>query len=283
MNHKKSLILLLDIDGTLVDTDAHLSHAMTAQFGKYGLAFEPHEFFEPKAFAMPNKDGVMEVKTTMLFGASWEINYYYLKSEIPDVPVDVQTFRKEIVERVTSNHDGVMPRRDVIEAVLELRAHCEANDIGFAAVAVTNGAGSEANANLKIVKAAGLVVDGLVNADDVEIPYRKPHPKPYQMGYNIARAVLRHKGYDAEGACIVAMEDSPPGARSALAAGEIYDGVCYYIPTTKRKMLMPEMTDAQLERFVVQQDISALGMHIKTQLHGRGERAAMQFEKRAAL
>ncbi|MDX1923534.1 MAG: HAD hydrolase-like protein [Alphaproteobacteria bacterium] len=279
----KSLILLIDIDGTLVDTDKHLSYAMTAQYAKYGLHFEPHEFFEPKTFAMPNKDGAMEVATTMLFGASWEVNYYYLKSKIPDAPVDVQTFRKEIVDRVTSNHDGVIPRCDVIETVLALREHCKANNIGFSAVAVTNGAGTEARANLKIVEAEGLVVDGLVNADDVEIPFRKPHPKPYLMGYEIACDVLRRNGYNLEGACVVALEDSPPGARSALAAGEIYDGLCYYIPTTKRAILIPQMTDAQLDRFVVQQDVSALGMHIKTQLHGRGTRATMQIQARAAL
>lgn len=262
----KPIIMLLDIDGTLVDTDVHLSTAMAALFKSCGVTFEPHEFFELKTF----KDTSGKEVTTMLFGAAWEVSYEYLKSRNPPIDPGVTTFRNDIITRVTSNHDGVIPRREVIDMVMALRTQCAAKNIGFTAIAVTNGAKKEALANLDIARHAGLVVDGLVSADDVTL--RKPHPEPYLKGYGMGCDVLIANGVSPSGARIIALEDSPPGAKSATAAGETVGLDCYYIPTTNRKLIMPDLTHDERSRFIIEQDIATLRMQLNAVLFGRGER-----------
>lgn len=262
----KPVIMLLDIDGTLVDTDAHLNHAMAKQFKACGVPFEPHEFFELKTF----KDTQGKDITTMLFGAAWEVSYEYLKSKNPPIDPGVTAFRNAIIEQVTSNHDGVIPREDVIDMVVGLRALCALQNIGFTAIAVTNGARKEALANLSIVERAGLAVDGLVCADDVTL--RKPHPEPYLKGYDMACDILIARGASPNDARIIALEDSPPGAKSATAAGHILDMSCYYIPTTKRKMITPKLTYDEAAHFFIEQDIATLRMQLNAVAYGRGTR-----------
>ena len=270
----KSLILLLDIDGTLVDTDAHLSNVMAVLFKKYDVDFKPEEFFEAKTFVAPNEQGVMEEQTTMLFGATWEMAYHYLKSKNPfSDPAfpdpGVTAFREEIIEHVTSNRDGVVVRRDIVDMVLALREQCAAQGIGFSVVAVTNGARREAIANLEMVKDAGLTIDKLVSADDVT--HKKPHPEPYHMGYQLGCDEIRAQGHDPHGALVIALEDSPPGAISAVIAARSYQGLCYYVPTLSRPLLLPKLTPEQEPYFVVEQDVAALGLQLKTLVQGRSE------------
>lgn len=263
-----SVIMLLDIDGTLVDTDAHLSNSIATLFKKYGVAFEPREFFEPKHFPIPNEQGMMEDKTTMLFGAAWEHTYYYLKSQNPSHDPGVEHFRNEIIEYVTSHHDAILVRQDVIDTVLAIKDKCEVDGIGFTVIAVTNGARKEALANLKLAENAGLTVDGLVSADDVV--RRKPYPDPYLLGHKMALDVLFKNSFDATLPLTIALEDSPPGATSAVAAGEACDLTCFYIPTTRRPLLLPEFSNDELARFEVEQDIRTLHLKISTMLDGRG-------------
>jgi beta-phosphoglucomutase-like phosphatase (HAD superfamily) len=265
----KSLIMLLDIDGTLVDTDAHLSNTISRLFKKYGVDFAPAEFFQPQTFMMQGEDGSMQEKTSMLFGAGWEDTYYCLKARNPDITVDVASFRKEIIEAVTASRDGVVPRQDVIDMILALRDECAQQGMGFTAIAVTNGALKEAKANLEIAQQAGLTVDGLISADDVQ--HRKPHPQPYYMGYTMACRNLVAQGKNPAHAIVIKLEDSPPGAISAATAAMTYKGMCYYIPTRNRPILMPKLDEAQQEHFVVEQDIAALGLQLSTVIKGRSD------------
>jgi len=264
-----SLILLLDIDGTLVDTDAHLSQTMEVLFKKYGVAFKPEEFFLPKTFLAPNEQGVMETQTTMLFGATWEMAYYYLKSLRPFPDPGVAAFRDEIINHVTSHRDGIVVRQDIVDMVLRLKEQCAAEGLGFSVVAVTNGARREAIANLDMVEAAGLKIDKLVSADDVM--HRKPDPEPYRIGHRIGSNVLRAQGFDPKGAMVVKLEDSPPGAISAVIAAQDYDGMCYYVPTLRRPLLLPKLTPEQEPYFVIMQDIATLTSQLEIQLRGRSE------------
>ena len=263
-----ALILLLDIDGTLVDTDKHLSSAMVALFAKYGVDFKAEEFFESKTFHAPNEHGVMVEQTTMLFGGAWEMVYHYLKSKNPHTDPGAAAFRSEIIEYVTSHHDDVAARQDVIDMIVALRAQCEAQGIGFTAIAVTNGARKEALANLAIVEAAGLTVDKLVSADDVT--YRKPHEEPYLQGHQHGCDRLAELGYVSANALVIKLEDSPPGAKSACIAAQRYNGTCYYMPTTRRPILMPQLTPDEADHFIIEQNIATLGLLISKQLHGRG-------------
>ncbi len=262
-----SVILLLDIDGTLVDTDAHLSNAIAILFKKYGVEFQPKEFFDPKRFPVPDEHGVVEEKTTMLFGAAWEHTYYYLKSQNPTIDPGVENFRNEIIDYVTSHHDAILVRQDVIDTILAIKDKCAVEGIGFAAIAVTNGARKEALANLALVEQAGLTVDGLVSADDVV--RRKPYPDPYLLGHKMALDVLYKNNADTNHLLTIALEDSPPGAMSAVAAGDACDLTCFYIPTIRRPLLQPELSNDELARFEVEQDSRTLQMKITTMLDGR--------------
>ncbi|MBY0428062.1 MAG: HAD family phosphatase [Alphaproteobacteria bacterium] len=264
----KSVILLLDIDGTLLDTDVHLSHAMATIFKKYGVDFKPEEFFENKTFPVPNDQGVMEDKTISLFGGAWEMVYHFLKSKNPDVGIGVDAFRTEIVDYVSSYHDDVVIRQDVIDMILAIQLQCAEMGMGFAKILVTNAARKEALVNQDIVKQAGLTVDKLVSADDVT--HRKSHPEPYLLGYRLGCDIIRAQGFDPDDALVIKLEDSPPGGKSACTAAQSYNGICFYVQTIRRNLMLPDLTDDEADHFVVEQDIAALGLKISTLLQGRG-------------
>lgn len=268
LQRPKSLILLLDIDGTLLDTDVHLSNAMVTIFKKYGVDFRPEEFFENKTFPVPNAQGVMEDKTISLFGGAWEMVYHYLKSKNPDIDVSVDAFRTEIVDYVSSYHDDVVVRQDVVDMILAIQMQCAELGMGFAKILVTNAARKEALVNQDILKQAGLTVDKLVSADDVTL--RKPYPEPYLLGHQLGCDIITAQGFDPDDAIVIKLEDSPLGAKSACIAAQSYNGICFYVQTTRRELLLPELTDDEADHFVVEQDIAALGLKISTLLQGRG-------------
>lgn len=268
----KNLVLLVDIDGTLVDTDKLLSEATVDMFKRYGVLFHPDEMFQMKRFLAPDGRGGLEMKTTMLFGAAWEDSYYYLASKNPFPDPGVDIFRKQIIEEVTRGHSHIPVRQDVVNILLELKRNYA--DTGVTIWAVTNASRKEAVANLALVAKHGLTVDGYICADDVA--NRKPHPDPYLIGLEEAGKFLGAQGHQTTRALVAMFEDSPPGGKSAAAAAvaiserhPCHVPVCFYIPTTRRPLLQPSLTADETGYFSVQQNMPTVKMEIETLLTGR--------------
>lgn len=279
-----SVILLVDIDGTLINSDDHLSQSISVLYRRYGVEFLPHEFFEIKRFPAPTHDGLIEQKETMLFGATWEDAYYYLRSKLnaghnnrdPSLPPDpgADTFCREIVKHISTHPHNIDVRQDVIDMILSVQMQCDWQKIGFASAAVTNEVRMKADTNLIEVRRAGLSVDRLISADDVDFP--KPAPQPYLKGYRMALSDLRERGYSGTKTLVVMLEDSPPGGKSAATAASIihrnnprHVPSCFYMPTTSRSLLKPELKTEEAPYFFVQQDIATLRMEIGRLLDGR--------------
>lgn len=160
----------------------------------------------------------------------------FLQRRGVDMPID------DIVNRMVSEVNEMVDReipwrpgaRELIRSI---------HDAGIPQVMVTMSYRSSA---VVIADALGVFED-LITGDAVTHP--KPHPEPYQLG---AAAVGAH-ARDC-----VAMEDSGPGAQSAIAAGCATIAVPMHIP-------LPESPDYTLWHSLVGRDVS----HIAEVFEGR--------------
>ncbi|MDH2444637.1 HAD family phosphatase [Amnibacterium sp. CER49] len=183
--------VLWDLDGTLVDTEPHWMAAETDLVSGFGGTWT-HE----QALTLVGQD----------LGASARI----LQRHGVDLPAD------EIVDRLTSRvidrlEHGVTWRPGALALLAELA------DADVPAALVTMSVRRMADA---VVAAMPFPVFSVVVAGD-EVLHPKPHPYPYLRAAELLGV--------AAGAC-VAIEDSPPGLTSAVAAGTAAVGVPNTVP-----------------------------------------------------
>lgn len=151
----------------------------------------------------------------------------FLQRRGVDMPID------DIVNRMVSEVNEMVDReipwrpgaRELIRSI---------HDAGIPQVMVTMSYRSSA---IVIADALGVFED-LITGDAVTHP--KPHPEPYQLGAAAVGAQARE---------CVAMEDSGPGAESAVAAGCATIAVPMHIP-------LPESPDYTLWHSLVGRDVT---------------------------
>jgi HAD superfamily hydrolase (TIGR01509 family) len=151
----------------------------------------------------------------------------FLQRRGVDMPID------DIVNRMVSEVNEMVDReipwrpgaRELIRSI---------HDAGIPQVMVTMSYRSSA---IVIADALGVFED-LITGDAVTHP--KPHPEPYQLGAAVVGAQARE---------CVAMEDSGPGAESAVAAGCATIAVPMHIP-------LPESPNYTLWHTLVGRDVT---------------------------
>jgi beta-phosphoglucomutase-like phosphatase (HAD superfamily) len=216
------LILLCDLDGTLVDSNAHLSQCVADLLTGYGIPFSTRQFFEPQRFTAANG----EARHTPLYGGTWNDVYEFaLDKSAQNIGHDAFF---ETVENLV-NRPGVVtpPRAGMVESLQALHAWARQDGIALVLAAVTNGKAKEAARNIAVMQAHGFDFPVIVTADDPELNGRgKPHPDPYLLAYRRLSALLGDVAPVA-----ITLEDSIPGHQAALAMAEQTPHTfCFYLP-----------------------------------------------------
>ncbi len=171
--------LLIDMDGTLVDTEPYWEDAKIRLATKHGIPFTAED-------AAP------------LVGRSMMVTVEALKAA--GVPLTDEEVLSALVDEVAARVGEGIPWIDGAPEFLQRMA-----DAGIPCALVTQAWEPVAR---QIVKASNGILQELVSGGDVSHP--KPHPEPYllaaeRMGVDPTRCV--------------ALEDSPAGIASAEAAG----------------------------------------------------------------
>lgn len=183
--------MLWDLDGTIVDTEPKWMAAETALVHRFGGTWSHQQALTLVGSGLPDSARVLQ-----RHGVRMEVD------EIIDW----------LTDRVIADLRAGMPwRRGALELLREIR------EAGVPTALVTMSIGRMARTVASALPFHAF--DTIVSGDDVAHP--KPHPDPYQR----AAALL---GVPAE-AC-VAIEDSPPGLASAVAAGTVAVGVPNAVP-----------------------------------------------------
>jgi HAD superfamily hydrolase (TIGR01509 family) len=180
---------VFDCDGLLLDTEGLWTRAETALFAQHGLPFGPAEKAE-------------------LLGTSTETSGRIL-GRLLGRPGDALELGRVLDELVSHElRDGVEPRPGALELVEAL--------IGRRRLGVASN--STQRWVERVLDAAGFteVFEVVVTAEDVAAP--KPAPDVYLR----AAELLGSPAADT-----IALEDSPPGAAAARAAGAYVIGVPY--------------------------------------------------------
>lgn len=191
MTEQLPAAVLWDMDGTLVDTEPYW---FTSQV----------ELVEAHGGTWTRADGDALVGTSL-----WHSGEVVRQHGV-DLPVEavIDHLTSDVLRRVA---DDVPWRPGARELLAELR------EAGVPTALVTMSVRRMADF---VVDALGFdAFDAVVAGDEVE--HAKPHPEPYLRG----AALL---GVDA--ADCVAVEDSPPGLASAVAAGTVALGVEHHAP-----------------------------------------------------
>ncbi|HEY6738375.1 MAG TPA: HAD-IA family hydrolase [Actinopolymorphaceae bacterium] len=182
--------VLIDLDGTLIDSRAALTRAWTRWAGEFGVT---REAFEALAAAQGTPDRPGNLGQHGRTSAS-------LVAELlpPGVsPEKVRAAIDRIAELEETDVDGVVALPGAHDLMAALPA-------GRRAI-VTSGTRGVARAR---ARAAGLPETLMVTADDVR--HGKPHPEPFLLGAG-------RLGVPPE-RCLV-LEDAPAGLAAARAAG----------------------------------------------------------------
>lgn len=173
--------ILLDLDGTLADSLPIMRHAYRKFLGRFRVATTDAEFDSINGPPLP--EVVRRLKIT---------------HRLKDTEESLVAKYFEIIERA---YAGVAPSpgaRDLLH-----KAKVNRCTVGI----VTSNSAKRTHAWLE---AAGLshLIEFVVSGDDVQ--RGKPHPEPYLLASQRASCPT---------ATIIAVEDSPQGARSAVEAG----------------------------------------------------------------
>lgn len=171
--------LLIDMDGTLVDTEPYWEDAKIGLAKKHGVPFTAED-------AAP------------LVGRSMMVTIEALQAA--GVPLTDEEVLAALVDEVAARVGDGIPWIDGAPEFLQ-----RMTDSGIPCALVTQAWEPVA---IQVVKASNGVLRELVSGGDVSHP--KPHPEPYLLG-------AERLGVDP--AHCVAMEDSPAGVASAEAAG----------------------------------------------------------------
>lgn len=171
--------MLIDMDGTLVDTEPYWEDAKIGVAGKYGIPFTAED-------AAP------------LVGRSMMVTVEALKAvgvPLGDEAV-LSALVNEVAERVGDGIPWITGAPEFLQRMADAQIPCALVTQAWEPVA------------RQIVNASNGVLKVLVSGGDVSHP--KPHPEPYLLA-------AKRLGVDPQ-RC-VAMEDSPAGVASAEAAG----------------------------------------------------------------
>jgi beta-phosphoglucomutase-like phosphatase (HAD superfamily) len=218
----RPLVLLCDLDGTLVDSNAHLSQCVTDLLNGYGLPFTPAQFYEPQHFF--SRAGIE--KRVPIYGGTWDDVYDYALYKSGQ-SFDHAAFFARVEEIVHAPGVITPPRAGMAEALRTVHLWAQEEKIPLLLAAVTNGKDKEASRNINVMEKEGFSFPVIVTADDAELNGRgKPYPDPYLLAYRRLRPCLH-------GAAPVALtlEDSIPGHEAALAmAMQTPDTFSFYLP-----------------------------------------------------
>ena len=178
--------LLVDMDGTLVDTEPYWMTAERELVFAYGGAWTP-------------EDGLT------LVGQGLEVSAEILRSR--GVDLTVEQIIAHLTERVLSQAREETPwRPGALELLTSVR------DAGIPLALVTMS--MRPLADYIVHSSTTPLVDLIVSGGDVQNP--KPHPEPYLRAAELLGVEITQ---------CVAIEDSPPGLASAVASGATVIGV----------------------------------------------------------
>lgn len=184
--------VLWDMDGTLVDTEPYWMAVETALVEKYGGVWT-HE------------------QALQLVGNGLHDSARILQEAGVDMEADAIVDHLTDAVRGLLATEGVPFRPGARELLRDLRT------AGIPTVLVTMSLRRMAQSVVDLIDFDAF--DGIIAGDDVEHP--KPHPEPYLRGAELL-------GVDI--ADVVAIEDSPTGVRSGVAAGAVTLGVPHMVP-----------------------------------------------------
>ena len=179
--------LLFDLDGTLVDSDAKHLAAFQQVFASFGIAVD------------------LETYNSRIHGASNEL---IGKLFLPHLTPERQRAALEEKEAV---YRADLAHIEPISGASELLDF--ADRLGLGRAVVTNAPRANADA---VLSALGLAARLSIVVIGSELERSKPDPLPYLRGLELTRAAASRS---------VAFEDSPPGVRSAAAAGLAVVGI----------------------------------------------------------
>lgn len=197
--------VLWDMDGTLVDTEPYWMAVETKLVEKHGGVWTHEEALQLVGNGLHDSARILQQA-----GVEMEA----------DAIVDHLT---DSVRELLAT-EGVPFRPGARELLRDLR------DAGIPTVLVTMSLRRMAQSVVDLIDFDAF--DGIIAGDDVTHP--KPHPEPYLRGAELL-------GVDI--ADVVAIEDSPTGVRSGVAAGAVTLGVPHMVPldTTGAHALWPSL------------------------------------------
>ena len=191
VTHPHLAAVLWDMDGTLVNTEPYWISAETALIEKFGGSWTHEEALQLVGSGLFASAQIIQAKGV----------------ELPELEIiDVLTDR--VMEQLVEF--GIPWRPGALELLTELRKE------GIPTALVTMSIGRMAH---HVADRLGFVgFDAVVSGDDVA--QSKPHPEPYLRGAELLGVDPAH--------CL-AIEDSEPGIRSAVAAGAVTIGVPFMV------------------------------------------------------
>ncbi|WP_307842048.1 HAD family phosphatase [Salinibacterium sp. SWN1162] len=211
MTHSTPAAVLWDMDGTLINSEPYWISAEIKVVESFGGEWTHEDAMSCVGNGLLESARVMQAK---------------------GVTLDAQDIVDQLTDSVMAQlkESGIPWRPGARELLTELR------EAGVPTALVTMSIGRMAQHVVENLGFHGF--DAVVTGDDVE--HAKPHPQPYRQG----AAAL---GVDITDC--VAIEDSPPGASSAHAAGATVIGVPFMvdIPEEKTHALWPTLDGRTLD------------------------------------
>lgn len=174
--------VVFDCDGTLVDTETLSRSTIASTLVEMG-----HRRLEDRDFLA-------------MVGHAWPTISAYLRDEMG--VADIDDYRRRVNRAFSDRFDEVVPFADTVEVARQLV------EAGVPIGVCTSSGRESLDRVLAMPGIAGLAVAASVAREDTTL--HKPDPAPYLLTASRLRV--------DPGAC-VAVEDSPTGAASAVAAG----------------------------------------------------------------
>jgi beta-phosphoglucomutase-like phosphatase (HAD superfamily) len=209
----KQLVVLWDMDGTLVDSEPLNIEKNIVLAARHGVTLTADHFKQPQSFMIPDGHGGMKSAQMPLGGAGDKNIYYWLITQKPELAASLSwdAWLGEILDYYMAQAATIKTRAGILDVVRDLHQR------GAIQGVVTSGLSRQVQANLRALEEAASHMVFVLTADDVKIS--KPDPEGYKIGMQRAADYARAKGSAGNGLVYIAVEDSEAGTRAALAAG----------------------------------------------------------------